>query len=338
MMAVAYDPLRVPRDSYSLHSRVASHLVLGTAPARDPEVSILIPTYRRPALLDEALASALGQVGHADHEVIVLDNDPDGDAATEAVVRKHLCPRLTYYRNDENLGMTGNWNRIIELARGKWITLLHDDDWLSPFFLQEMMRSLPPDAALMAAQARIGFQHYESGLLGPGVKPLRPVRADAELMVLGNISPAPGVLMRREVVLASGGYDHDFYPCADYDLYTRLVITRPAYLLPAVLCYYRNSDSTTFKGDTFQQIVRKSIWMKRGLLRFCRPGIGKLIYVESMRRWYRLAHANQKDVETEGGLDRAARGIALNRPLSLLFELGFGLARKLFHAWSGRGS
>lgn len=331
-MTTPYNPLRNPRDNFQRHAGAVSRLVLGEPPAAAPRVSILIPTFRRPQLLEEAVASALQQAGFDDYEVIVLDNDPAGDAATEAVIRRHLRPGLMYYRNDVNLGMTGNWNRIIELARGEWITLLHDDDWLAPGFLRLMVAGLPADADLMVAQAMIGSASYDPSLLPPPEGSPTPTRVSPELMVLGNLSPAPGILVRRRVVLAAGGYDDDYYPCADYDLGIRIALTGRAYHFPAVLSYYRNSDSETFKGDTFSRIVEKSIWMKQGLLGHCGALLGPLFYVESMRRWSVVGMAHDKPVASHSRLDRLAASIARRPLLSRCFRLAFSLVN-----WGVRG-
>ena len=38
--------------------------------------------------------------------------------------------------------MCGNWNRGIELARGKYIAMIHDDDMLSPYFMNAIEKAI----------------------------------------------------------------------------------------------------------------------------------------------------------------------------------------------------
>ncbi len=92
----------------------------------EPTVSIVIPTFNRSALLLNALESALDQT-YADHEIIVVDDGSTDDTA------ERLAPylkRIRYvYQN--NRGASAAQNKGIELARGRWISILASDDvWL----------------------------------------------------------------------------------------------------------------------------------------------------------------------------------------------------------------
>lgn len=316
MMQDTYDPLRVPHDGYADIGDCATRLILGQVSPVAPRVSILIPTYRRPELLREALASALGQGDVADYEVIVLDNDPTPDTPTEAVVRQYMCPRLTYYRNERNVGMTGNWNRCIQLARGDWISLLHDDDYLSPAWLRKMLEHLPADADMLASYAKAGSEPLGPGSFESRSTALADVsRVTGERMILGNVSPAPGLLIRKRALLECGGFDDSYYPCADYDVYIRLAVLGKVYLYPELLSYYRTSDSETYKGDTLQKMAAKSIWMKKGLLKRSSSFAANMYYIETMRVWFRLAELHGIDLEVCGRLDMIARLLGCNRLL-----------------------
>jgi len=93
-------------------------------------VSICIPTYNGAAFLDECLNSARAQT-HRDVEILVVDDCSADD--TVAVAQRHAQqdPRITVSRNSRNLGLVGNWNRCIELARGEWVKFLFQDDLLN---------------------------------------------------------------------------------------------------------------------------------------------------------------------------------------------------------------
>lgn len=95
-------------------------------------------------MLEEALLSAINQNSvNFDYEIIVVDNEPykNGGTETSNLMEKYKdIPNFIYYRNEENLGMFGNWNRCIELARGEWVTLLHDDDLLIPNYLKMFIK------------------------------------------------------------------------------------------------------------------------------------------------------------------------------------------------------
>jgi glycosyltransferase involved in cell wall biosynthesis len=94
-----------------------------------PKVSIMIPTYNRAHFLAEAIESALMQ-DYPNLEVIVSDN-ASIDSTGECVKRYLSDPRFRYYRNDENLGSSANYERLLyEYAAGVYGKYLTDDDLL----------------------------------------------------------------------------------------------------------------------------------------------------------------------------------------------------------------
>src|SRR5688572_3851259 len=94
-----------------------------------PLISICIPAYKHTDYLERLLHSIAEQT-FTDFEVIVTDDSPD-----ESV--QQLCERykplfvLRYFKNSPALGSPENWNAGIRKASGKWIKMMHDDDWFS---------------------------------------------------------------------------------------------------------------------------------------------------------------------------------------------------------------
>ena len=102
-----------------------------------PKVTIAIPTFNRTDLLKEAIDSALNQINYSNYDVVVVDNNPQRGCETEKLMISYEDSRLSYYKNRENIQMTGNWNRLFTLAKGEYVVMLHDDDLLFPDFLKE---------------------------------------------------------------------------------------------------------------------------------------------------------------------------------------------------------
>jgi len=105
----------------------------------ETKVTVAIPTYNRSGLMKEALESALTQ-DYPDFRVLVLDNASTDN--TESVVRSFSDPRITYVRNETNVGPLGNWNRAIELNVSPYLNILSDDDLLLPGFISESVAML----------------------------------------------------------------------------------------------------------------------------------------------------------------------------------------------------
>lgn len=102
-----------------------------------PLVSIGIPTYKRAnGYLKHALRSAVNQT-YKNIEIIVSDNcSPDN---TESVVKEFNDPRISYYRQKDNIGALNNWNFCLEQSQGKYFLMLYDDDLIDDDFISTCM-------------------------------------------------------------------------------------------------------------------------------------------------------------------------------------------------------
>lgn len=111
-----------------------------------PLLSLCIPTYNRAPFLDILLERIAGQAGELVNpenlELIVSDNCSDDN--TPDVVKKYLQAGLliNYIRNESNLGMDGNFVQCFRKAKGKYIWLLGDDDFLKEGALNKILQSL----------------------------------------------------------------------------------------------------------------------------------------------------------------------------------------------------
>src|SRR5690349_581871 len=102
----------------------------------NPLISICIPAYNNEAYIAETISSVLSQT-YSVFEIIIVD-DCSTDNTVE-VVRKFNDHRIRFYQNEKNLGMHGNWNRALSLAKGEYVKLLCGDDTIFPGCLQKQL-------------------------------------------------------------------------------------------------------------------------------------------------------------------------------------------------------
>ena len=107
------------------------------------KVSVLIPTYKRPHFLKQALESAIHQLLKP-YEIIVCDNDPTPNTETEKIVLElsKEFRQIKYFKNPENIGALENYKKLFHLAEGEFIQFLPDDDLLAPHTLDELSKPL----------------------------------------------------------------------------------------------------------------------------------------------------------------------------------------------------
>lgn len=96
-------------------------------------VSIVITTYKRKDELKKAICSVLAQT-YNNIEVIVIDDNADTSIshAVQEIVQDFGDSRVSYWKNEHNLGGALSRNVGLKFSKGKYIAFLDDDDEYMP--------------------------------------------------------------------------------------------------------------------------------------------------------------------------------------------------------------
>jgi glycosyltransferase involved in cell wall biosynthesis len=123
-----------------------------------PLVSIGIPVYNGEKTLFKLLESLLKQK-HENIEIIVSDN-ASIDNTKEIINRfQGRDTRIKYFRNDKNIGIFQNFNRVFGYASGEYFMWAACDDEFDPNFISECLKVLllNPHAVLCTANCQALF-------------------------------------------------------------------------------------------------------------------------------------------------------------------------------------
>jgi len=163
-----------------------------------PTVSICLPTSRDPKITTTAWHSVLAQ-SFRDFEVLIGDETGDF-APTVAAIGD---ARVDYRHNARRLGYSRNHIALLNRAKGRYLAILHDDDWWEPTYLASMVAALESSPTIGVATCDI-----RRDVGGPRRRaatwpvPLRPGRNDDVLDLLVReewfLLPTSSML-RREV-------------------------------------------------------------------------------------------------------------------------------------------
>lgn len=96
--------------------------------------SIVIPTYKRSALLFETVRSCEKIYNKSEFEIIIVFNARQESAEIVGYIKEKRISNVRVYENKENIGMFQNWNQGALLAAGKWVSIMHDDDMYEAAF------------------------------------------------------------------------------------------------------------------------------------------------------------------------------------------------------------
>jgi len=99
-----------------------------------PTVSVCIPTYNRKDMICFAVDSVLAQT-YKDYEIIVVD-DGSTDGTEDVLLRSGYDLR---YHKVDHCGQQACRNKLIELAKGEYITFVDSDDLIFPYTLEILM-------------------------------------------------------------------------------------------------------------------------------------------------------------------------------------------------------
>ncbi len=221
-------------------------------------VSVIIPAYNAARTLDATLASALGQT-HRDLEVIVVDDGSADATGAIAARRAALDPRLRYVFQ-ENAGVAAARNRGIAEARGAFIATLDADDLWYPTKIErqlERFRTAGTETALVYAWC--SWVAPDGSTVGYA-PPLRHEGRVFPQMCLGNlIISASNALIRREAILAAGGFDEQLrgaggQGCEDWKLYLQIAERHEIASVAEYLIGYRIHPGAM--SDDFAQMMR----------------------------------------------------------------------------------
>ena len=104
-----------------------------------PLVSVLIPTYNRPKYFKLALECVLNQT-YKNIEIIIGDDSTNNE--TEKLVMGNYINKydnIKYYHNEKNLGQFDNDLKLFDIAKGKFVNYLMDDDLFETNKIEKMM-------------------------------------------------------------------------------------------------------------------------------------------------------------------------------------------------------
>ena len=244
------------RDNFALYKNIESTLIKGTL-LEKPKYSILIPTYKRVSTLKDTIGSALNQDFNGDFNIIVCDNNPERGDETERYVASLNDARVLYYKNRENIGMTGNWNRCFELCDGEYALMIHDDDILLPNFLSECDKIIHKFKSIkILCPSRVNW--YQSNSPASPIPEITKVARlyKMHLMDFFFQGTAPtGILINKEEMIRLGGFYEGAYPASDLYFNVKAVINSAIYRYTMPLSIYRWAINETFKLDTLLKFI-----------------------------------------------------------------------------------
>lgn len=186
--------------------------------SRQPLVSVIIPTYKRPQLLKRAVDSVKRQT-YDNIEIIVIDdaNDP------EVFKLYGNCELVTLLINETNKGGGYSRNRGITLSKGEFINFLDDDDILYPEKISKQITHFLDNPNNIDNLGFITCNAHDERT-GERILKRNNVRGNIHKKLLYKfmISGIETVLYKRKFLIEIEGFDEELVSSQEYDLLIRV--------------------------------------------------------------------------------------------------------------------
>src|SRR3990167_4503438 len=205
----------------------------------EPLVTVYITNHNYARYLRQSIESVLGQK-FTDFELIIIDDgSTDGSLEILTEYERHPQGRIV---SQENHGLTVANNIALRMARGRYIVRLDADDYFDENALLVMSNYLErhPDVGLVFPD------YYTVDAAGEIIALQRRHDFQQDVTLYDQPAHGAGTMIRRECLLALGGYNEQFSRQDGYELWLRFIQQyQVANVNLPLFCYRRHPTSLT---------------------------------------------------------------------------------------------
>lgn len=225
-----------------------------------PNITVLMPVYNAEEYLQEAIDSILRQT-FTDYEFIIID-DGSTDNSLE-IIKKYSDSRIRLVQNLKNLGLPTTLNIGMDLARGKYIARMDNDDISHPLRFEKQVAFMDDNPHISICGTWMETIGNKKGKIIE--TPENNEEIKRSLLLDSSISHPTVFLRMSEFNRCNLRYDPDYKDCEDIELWIRALKYLYASSLQQVLYYYRIHPKQTCRIDNRQQKNNMTSLMKANL-------------------------------------------------------------------------
>lgn len=240
-----------------------------------PTVSIITPTYNHESFISKCISSVQNQT-YRNWEMIIIDDFSKDD--TSSIIQRYVKTdkRIKLIRHSYNWGipkLVKTYNQALNIAQGKYISILEGDDFWSSQKLERQVKELEKDSTRILIYSDWVITTEEG-------QPLKIITYPHKKDVLNNnpvgsifkilstlhffIHPATVTIRRTELVKIGGFKNDKSYPFVDIPTFLHLALRGRFFYEKDIFAYYRKQ-----KHSSWIKFAKNSKAMGRIEMRKC---------------------------------------------------------------------
>ena len=269
-------------------------------PNQQPLITAIVSTYNAERFMHGCMEDLIAQTIFEKLEILVIDSGSQQGESAICAEYASKFPQIKLLRTERE-PLYAAWNRVLPLARGRYLTNCNTDDRHRHDFFEIMSNALTtmPDVALAYSEqysSEIENETFEQCASRNARIQKVPEYAPAELMLRCITGSQP--MWRRELHDQLGSFDTRYQIAADHDMWLRIASRYPLYRVPGPLGVFFSSPQTISGSNNRAKMNRETLAIQQHFMAQAQwrtiPGIHKALSRELFCRGYQRIE-NERD-------------------------------------------
>lgn len=170
------------------------------------KLSIAIPTYKRELELIRCLSSIeYIEEYKSSIEIVISNNDPLSNLEIPHNLNYY---NIIYNKNESNLGMMGNMNKLIEMVNGEFIFFMTDDDYFLPGSIEKIVNYITSISQKVTA--------FKVGLITHLIKSHEAFQNDYQIEKADSIEDRQQCIFQSSHIFSGSCIRRDAIPLSEF--------------------------------------------------------------------------------------------------------------------------
>lgn len=215
-------------------------------------VSIFLPVYNAEKFIEECILSIINQ-DYQNIEIVISD-----DASTDSTpiilkeLEKKFPNKIKLFLQENNLGITNNFNFILSKCTGKYILFTAGDDMLKINCISDVLDIFENNNISIVFHNSIRTNENGKILKKEKEKQYKILKGNIRNIIKDNFNIKTNGMMILKEKIPSDGYDNNYRYASDFDFILRVLKNGDFIYTNKQLSYYRKNNNSITSSKIYE--------------------------------------------------------------------------------------